>query len=262
MASIDYMCDVGYAAPPKSVQPVRQATSVVCLFLCYHPPEGGKYRKGESNMFCPKCGNDMGENRFCQKCGFDSKKEEVNPVVEKKEYTPHSNMYSTQKKRKSGCFIFFIIILIVIAIAFFAALDLESSGGNSGSGYMSIDREQATEEHCKSIAYYMNNYLNEKGYSVTSYYVQWIGYYKYKDVYSKEEYSDLELGGYYSYTGNLSTGEVALADIRTYWGENEEPVIVYLHVETENSENEIIPYSDEAISECFRIYTEKAGIST
>ena len=47
MASIDYMCDVGYAAPPKSVQPVRQATSVVCLFLCYHPPEGGKYRKGE-----------------------------------------------------------------------------------------------------------------------------------------------------------------------------------------------------------------------
>ena len=47
MASIDYMCDVGYAAPPKSVQPVRQATSVVCLFLCYQPPEGGKYRKEE-----------------------------------------------------------------------------------------------------------------------------------------------------------------------------------------------------------------------
>ena len=32
MASIDYMCDVGYAAPPKSVHPMRQATSVVCLF--------------------------------------------------------------------------------------------------------------------------------------------------------------------------------------------------------------------------------------
>lgn len=29
MASIDYMCDVGYAAPPESVQPAWRATSVV-----------------------------------------------------------------------------------------------------------------------------------------------------------------------------------------------------------------------------------------
>lgn len=47
MASIDYMCDVGYAAPPKSVQPVRQATSVACLLLCARPSEVGEKWRGD-----------------------------------------------------------------------------------------------------------------------------------------------------------------------------------------------------------------------
>lgn len=32
-ASIDYMCDVGNAAPPKFIQRVRQAASVACLLI-------------------------------------------------------------------------------------------------------------------------------------------------------------------------------------------------------------------------------------
>ena len=210
-------------------------------------------------MFCPKCGNDMGENRFCQKCGFDSEKEHAN-VIEKREYTPRSQVYAAQKKKNSGCLIFFIIAIVVIAIAVFAMAGAGNSGGNSASGYMSIDREQATEENYKNIVSFMDTYLEERGMYPMSYSVEWIGYHKYKNMYSVEEYEDFALGGYYSYTATLSTGELASASVKDYCNDDVSPEVLSLTVETDQGANEIVPYDNEKMIDCWDLYFQKHQI--
>ena len=41
-------------------------------------------------------------------------------------------------------------------------------------------------------------------------------------------------------------------------GDGETPTIVNLNIETATTENPIVEYSDEAVSACFGVYTQKA----
>ena len=148
---------------------------------------------------------------------------------------------------------------LALSLCVASCLALSSCGG--GTPYATIDRQQATEEHYQSIVEYMDTYLENLGYFPVGYSVEWIGYYKYEDMYDVEEYETMELGGYYAYTGQLATGETANADISTYWGEGEDPVILNLNIETLDSENPIIPFDNDSIVSCWNTYYQKANAS-
>ena len=96
------------------------------------------------------------------------------------------------------------------------------------------------------------------GYFPIDYSVEWVGYSKYKEQYTEEEYEEMQLGGYYTYSGKLSTGELANARLKTYWGDNEELVILDLSLETALGEKVIVEYSDEKILDCWKTYYSKA----
>ena len=80
---------------------------------------------------------------------------------------------------------------------------------------------------------------------------------KYAEDYEFEDWQSWGLGGYYSYSANLSTGEMANGRVQCYWGDGETPTIVNLNIETATTENPIVEYSDEAVSACFGVYTQK-----
>lgn len=130
-----------------------------------------------------------------------------------------------------------------------------------GSKYDSIDTAQSTAEKYEAIADYMDNYLDTQGYYVLEYSIEWVGYSKYKDNFSEEEFEALETGGYYSYLGRLSSGDVAIGRIQTYWETSEIPVILNLVVEstTDLSEIELIEYSEENFTKCWATYQEKCA---
>ena len=135
---------------------------------------------------------------------------------------------------------------------------LLSGCGQSLGAYESVDRAQATEDHCLEIAAFMDDYMEQNGLFITGYYVEWIGYYKYSETYSEEEYEEMAIGGYYSYQANISTGETASGRISTYWGEGESPVIVDLSYEGANGKTVLVEYTDEKISQCWQVYYDKA----
>ena len=124
--------------------------------------------------------------------------------------------------------------------------------------YLRIDQEQAKTELCEDVASYMDDYLEAAGYFPLGYSVEWIGYYKYVEDYEFEDWQSWGLGGYYSYSANLSTGEMANGRVQCYWGDGETTTIVNLNIETATTENPIVEYSDEAVSACFGVYTQKA----
>ena len=94
--------------------------------------------------------------------------------------------------------------------------------------YLRIDQEQAKTELCEDVASYMDDYLEAAGYFPLGYSVEWIGYYKYAEDYEFEDWQSWGLGGYYSYSANLSTGEMANGRVQCYWGDGETPTIVNL----------------------------------
>lgn len=205
-------------------------------------------------MFCPNCGKDIGDAKFCPNCGTKVVKDEpVQPVQQ----PVQENAVPKKQKKKHGCLMSFLVVFIFIGVV--GAIIANSDLPSQGIGFIGVDAQQSTEEHCRAIADYMDDYLEELGYFPVGFGVEWIGYYKYSDMYSEEEYEELELGGYYSYTGQLSTGEVANADIFTYWEENEEPTILYLNIETLTSENPIVPFDNDSMVEAWNIYKDKAS---
>lgn len=160
------------------------------------------------------------------------------------------------KKKKKHTLLRILVILIVLSAV--VSLYISITTTPEQLGYKSIDLQQGTDEHYQSIAEYMDTYLESLDYFPVGYTVEWIGYSKYADMYDVAEYEEMQTGGYYSYTGTLSTGEMASADISTYWGEGEEPVILNLNIETLTSENPIIPFSNDAIVSCWNTYYQKA----
>ena len=126
------------------------------------------------------------------------------------------------------------------------------------SGYPAVDIAQATDAHYEEIASYMDDYLENLGYFPMEYGVEWIGYYKYSDLYDVEEYEAMETGGYYSYSARLATGEVANARLSTYWRDDDEIEILNLTIERATGETPIIEYSDEKIVACWNAYKQLA----
>lgn len=144
------------------------------------------------------------------------------------------------------------LLVLVVTI-----LLLLSGCGPSLGAYGTVDRAQATDAHYKEVAEYMDSYFEEQGLFVVNFSVEWIGYYKYSELYSEEEYEDMQIGGYYSYQANLSAGEYVSGRISTYWGENESPVIVDLSYENAAGKTVLVEYSDEKISQCWQTYYDK-----
>lgn len=151
-----------------------------------------------------------------------------------------------------------LVALVVVLAAVVAAVYSLTNVPSQDYGYNQIDKQQTTQAHYQEISDYMETYLTSLGYTLTGQSVEWIGYYKYESLYDVKEYETTKTGGYYSYTGTLSTGELANATLRTYWGDNEEILLLHLNIETESSENPIVPFDMENINESWRIYTAKA----
>ena len=218
-------------------------------------------------MFCPNCGKNIGDSKYCTYCGskingesenlmqnFHNQETTSNKSTEVSSYSQTNPKKKKNSGKKIGCLIFFIIFVIMISI-----IVAVSTKSGTTPNYIAIDRQQSTEQNLQTVVDFVGKYLSDQGYTVSGYSTEWIGYYKYSDLYDKEEYEDLQMGGYYSYNGTLSTGEIVSSAISCYWGENEEPQIVYLHVETYTEENELIPYTDEAMLNCWKAYLEKAS---
>lgn len=186
-------------------------------------------------MYCPHCGAEIGNAKKCKKCGW------IEP----------------RKKQNRGC-LTAILVFVLLAAAVGIAANLSSSVSTLEDAYLQIDHTQATKEHCEEIAAYMDDYLEAAGYFPLGYSVEWIGYYKYAEDYEFEDWQSWGLSGYYSYSANLSTGEMANGRVQCYWGDGETPTIVNLNIETATTENPIVEYSDEAVSACFGVYTQKA----
>ena len=191
-------------------------------------------------MYCPNCGKEIGNSNSCPKCGW-------------KDRTP------AKPKKKPGCL---IGLLVFFGIAFFVFVSSMSYENPSTleDAYLRIDQEQAKTELCEDVASYMDDYLEAAGYFPLGYSVEWIGYYKYAEDYEFEDWQSWGLGGSYSYSANLSTGEMANGRVQCYWGDGETPTIVNLNIETATTENPIVEYSDEAVSACFGVYTQKAEV--
>lgn len=146
-------------------------------------------------------------------------------------------------KRLAVCLVAFVILL--------------TGCGPSLCAYGSVDREQATEDHYNEIAQFVDDYFEQQGLFVTQYSVEWIGYYKYSEMYTEEEYEEMQIGGYYSYQANLSGGEYVTGRISTYWGEGETPVIVDLSYEGASGKTVLVEYTDEKIAQCWQTYYDK-----
>ena len=195
-------------------------------------------------MFCPKCGKDMGGAKICPNCGMS---------IEQWKNDKKSALEAKRNSRKKRGWL--IAIILIVACAWF----FSSVMGDETLPYIGVDRQQSEPKRYESIADYMDNYLKENEYFPIQYSVEWIGYSKYQDLYSLEEYLEGETGGYYLYLANVSTGEIATGRISTYWTEGEEPVILNLNIETATSENPIVEYSDEKMTECWNLYLEKCA---
>lgn len=202
-------------------------------------------------MFCPKCGKDMGGAKICPNCGMSIEqwKNDKKSALEAKR----------NPKKRHGCLTYFIIIFVFVVVValIFSNKNTITNIDNSTPSFASVDRIQADVDRMEDIAEYMDDYLENLGYFPIGYSVKWIGYSNFADIYSPEEYLELETGGYYSYVATLSTGETADGRISTYWTEGEEPVILNLNIETATSENPIVEYSDEKMAECWNLYLEK-----
>lgn len=161
-------------------------------------------------------------------------------------------------KKKKKHILLKIVIAVVILFIVFAVWSMNRYPRQATTGYPSIDLNQMPQERCEAIAAFMDDYLENLGYFPMEYSVEWIGYCKYSKMYTIEEYQDMATGGYYTYMGNLSTGEVANARVSTYWEDGEDPVVVSLTVETLTTETPIVEYTDEKINECWEIYNQRA----
>ena len=204
-------------------------------------------------MFCKNCGKKIDEDaKFCPSCGT-----QISSISSPEITTTNQ----TPAKKKRGCgFYVAIFIVLILAGSFIYSIGMVLQ--STGTGYAAIDRAQSSNSKYEAVASAMDDVLEEAGYFPVDYSVEWIGYSKYKDTYSESEYEELKLGGYYTYTGKLSTGEIANARIQTYWGENEQAVWLDLSIETANSEKVLVEYNDSKILDCWNTYYAKAKPNT
>lgn len=177
-------------------------------------------------MRCKKCGEEIGNLQVCPKC-------------------------RSKAKKKTGC-----LVPILVLFAFCLGFCLILNGGMST--YSFIDNQQATNQKYEDIAEFMDDYFEQKELFVMEYSVEWIGYSKYSDLYTEEEYEEMGIGGYYFYQANLAGGEYVTGRVSMYWGEGELPVIVDLSYERADGDTPIVEYSDEKIGQCWQTYYEKA----
>lgn len=205
-------------------------------------------------MFCKNCGAKIDDNaKFCPACGT-----QVEEIATSSKSVNKSHKADTQHpaKKKKGCSAILAIVLLVFVGALIYSISMAFQG--NATGYTAIDRSQSSQNKYDAIATAMDDALEDMGYFPVDYSVEWVGYSKYKDQYSEEEYEEMQLGGYYTYSGKLSTGELANARLKTYWGDNEELVVLDLSIETASEEKVIVAYSDEKIIDCWNTYYAKA----
>lgn len=170
------------------------------------------------------------------------------------------------KKKNTGCLVGVLVVLCIAAVVFFLSTSSDPADPSASNGsnvspeqaMADIDRAQATPAHYDDIVEFVNQQLAAAGYTVTSASAEWIGYSNYIGVWGYEEFLGTEMGGYYTYYGNLLTGEIAAARLYTYWEGEADPVILDLSIDTAASDIEIIPWSEDAMGECWDAYISRA----
>lgn len=205
-------------------------------------------------MFCPKCGADAGNAKYCPECGAPLFTDDVSPKGNSK-----------KPKKKRGKAIAIVIVAIVVLFILIAAF----GGGNSTTStspspadadniYSSIDAIQTNGGRCDEISNFITTYMQNLGYELANVSTEWIGYSHYASTYSVEDYQGLALGGYYSISGSLSTGETVTGRVSTYWDEGAEPEVIDLTIESESSETPIVAYDEAKLQQCWTTYNERA----
>lgn len=203
-------------------------------------------------MYCPKCGKEVGMSKFCPECGADMSENINNVHVKKKK------PFTVKKFLKIFLGVVGGILVILVAVTIWGTANVPKYDPTAYESYLSLDVIQADSEKCQAIADYVANYLVENGYVRNGYEVEWIGYIKYRDLYSEEEYQEMALGGYYSYVGQTGKGEHVDGRVVCYWGDGEEPQIVNLSISSDVEKVELVEYSDEKIKDCWEVYNQKA----
>ena len=176
------------------------------------------------------------------------------PVVD----TPVNNSkvkYVPQQRRKGNPILkIFGFLLIIGVIGTFISTMMSNSVGNP---YAKIDRTQMEEEHLNSISEYMDNYLSETEHFVVTASTKWIGFNNFSDVYTEEEFEELALGGYYSYSAQLADGRLVEARLNTYWDSEQAPEILNVSILTADTKEELVPYDEQKITDCWNEYKNR-----
>lgn len=89
--------------------------------------------------------------------------------------------------------------------------------------------------------------------------VKWIGYNNFKDVYTLEDFEEIQLGGYYTYDATLKNKVAVSGRVRAYWGENDEQTILDLKVMDPVNAYPIVEYNEQEIIKSWEIYQQKVG---
>lgn len=200
-------------------------------------------------MFCPNCGKDAGESKFCPECGYDMSRTKA----PQQQSQPKYQRVGAPVKKKNPIIPIILVLLFIIGCAVAVQVNTDEAKTDEAK-YEKVDNAQKSTAHYEAIEEIVEDILNENGYYVMESSVEWIGYSKYKDMYTAEEYTSMQLGGYYRYYGNTFGGELATGIVRTYWEENESPVIISLSLENYDSDIHIVEYNDEKIMECWNLY--------
>lgn len=217
-------------------------------------------------MFCPKCGADAGNVKFCPECGApiaDKKKSAIDDVANQFSVDGDVNKPVRRKKSLLKRWWFWALIVVVVIVAIASSTgDTDSEATSTPEPitnvYANIDAIQATQANYAEVVEYVGNYLLEQGYDISESSAEWIGYSKYIDEYTVEEFQSIALGGYYSVTGVLSTGETVTGRVSMYWDEGEEPEIIDLTIEAETAETPLIAYDEAKLQQCWAVYNERA----
>ena len=208
-------------------------------------------------MICPNCKKEVGNAKFCPECGTPITQSQDQDSQVMRTTNLNNALPQEKPKKKHGC-------LVAILVFFFIGMMFVPFMSSNSVNYTAVDNSQTSDEHFEAVALTVSNALAMRGYAPLNYQISWIGYSKYKDTFSIEEFEGLQNGGYYAVSGSTTDGGTYEGDIYAYWDKGTYPELLNLKIFYDDIDqiNEVVidEYSDEEMAKCWAEYQKRAEV--